>query len=264
MHDDTTITLSSTTPPDRQGADLFTVAVCNTDNHIALLGSPRLELTLDAPIDPQNGRPLAEISDESLQDALVHYNENAYIINVPGQWRHRPGIVADEGGNIDICYGSPKKSLFHRWVPAGTYMATYTRLTTMEAANESARHAVNAILQKNLQEEGELIGDLCDVWDPEDCEPPDLGTLKELDEALMREGLPHILDIFKVIEFIEKLPGDLSMTGAIERVRTLIENQYGSATAAPLVGLDALESAIRIQMDVMRAILSGGVSGRGY
>jgi hypothetical protein len=46
-------------------------------------------------------------------------------------WRHR------EGGYVVH---------FDRLVFAGTHMQTFTRLTTMEAANESARHAVNAIL----------------------------------------------------------------------------------------------------------------------
>ncbi|HNH48119.1 MAG TPA: hypothetical protein PKY30_13845, partial [Myxococcota bacterium] len=33
-----------------------------------------------------------------------------------------------------------------QWLIAGPHMKTYTRLTTMEAANESARHAVNRLL----------------------------------------------------------------------------------------------------------------------
>src|SRR5262249_6505578 len=124
----------------------LSIAVCNADNCIELLGGPRLTVELYAPL--ADGRALAEISAEALDHAVVLDNENPYVINVPGQWEHRPGINHAEA-RIDYAIDevSLRDSLFRRWMPAGTYMATYTRLTTMEAANESGRHAVNAILQ---------------------------------------------------------------------------------------------------------------------
>jgi hypothetical protein len=200
-------------------------------------------------------------------------NANPYIINVPGQWSHRPGFFggagAGHGGRALIWYAPPDTdSLFRRWVPAGTYMATYTRLTTMEAANESARHAVNAILHTLLEPpdphlvfngQGTLVGDLCDIWDPEDYELQDLKALKELDAALFREGLPHVLDIFRVIEFLEHLPEDVSIGNALEQIRRALEGQLQSAAAASLIGLDVLESAMSAHIQTMRALLHGSI-----
>ena len=203
------------------------------------------------------------------EPGTVERNLNPYIINVPGQWHYRPGILLQGRGEharqTGIWYASGAESLFRRWVPAGTYMATYTRLTTMESANESARHAVNAILHKLLEkhsppifngvdEEGALLGDLCEIWDPEDCEPPGLNTFRELDEALMREGLPHILDIFAVFDLVESLPDDISMTEGLERLRAVMEAQYRSVPLSLLAGLDALEGITRTNIDLVRAL----------
>ena len=69
-------------------------------------------------------------------------------------------------------------------------MQTYTRITTMEAANESGRHAVNAILKHS-----QFLGEPCATFDPEACEPPDLKFLVELDRRLQALGLPHLVDI---------------------------------------------------------------------
>jgi hypothetical protein len=82
-----------------------------------------------------------------------------------------------------------------RWVLAGTYMKTHTRLTTMEAANESARHAVNAILHDQ-----QSLGDRCMIWDPEDFELPEFDDLKALDERLFRDGYPHMVEILGLDE----------------------------------------------------------------
>jgi hypothetical protein len=130
----------------------------------------------------------------------------------------------------------------------------------MEAANESARHGVNAILHQLVEDERSLFGDLCEIWNPEDYELPDLEPLKELDEALMREGLPHILDIFRTSEFLENLPDDVSIANALEKIQSLTDGQFGSTAAASLIGINVLEGAIRTQIDAMRMILTGGAA----
>jgi hypothetical protein len=70
----------------------------------------------------------------------------------------------------------------------------------MEAANESARHAVNAFLQH-----WQIGGDRCDIWDPEDHELEDLQWLRDLDEALFDRKLPHLVDLLE----LEELPDEL-------------------------------------------------------
>jgi hypothetical protein len=73
------------------------------------------------------------------QGNVSKFLASSYSVDKP-----RPG-TSDEPNCVGE--GEIKYSLnYNRWVMCGTFMATHTRLTTMEAANESARHAVNALL----------------------------------------------------------------------------------------------------------------------
>lgn len=95
-----------------------------------------------------------------------------------------------------------------RWVMAGTFMQTWTRATTMESANESARHAVNTLL-KDASKRFDRIAELCRIWNPEEYEHPDLRIFRELDEKLYGmggdEALPHMFDILE----LESIPDTL-------------------------------------------------------
>lgn len=116
----------------------------------------------------------------------VRSNKSRFLVNPPGTWESRPG----EPGSYDLMFGS--------LVLAGTYMRTFTRLTTMEAANESARHAVNAILRSLPEEQRQYIGNLVSVWPIEERELEDIDFLKKLDERLVELELPHFVDIQKL------------------------------------------------------------------
>jgi uncharacterized protein with NAD-binding domain and iron-sulfur cluster len=118
----------------------------------------------------------------------VASNESPYLINLRSQYRERPGVP----GAYKV---QPGKIVF-----AGTYMRTYTRITTMEAANESARHAVNAIL-----EDAKFEGRRCDTFNSENYELDDLKDLLELDSKLYRDGLPHFLEVLSP----DDLPTDI-------------------------------------------------------
>src|SRR5678815_1202997 len=69
-------------------------------------------------------------------------------------------------------------------------------LRQMEAANESARHAGNAILKAYG-----FVGDICQTVDPERHEFQDLRWLAELDYRLWAAGLPHLVDFWPVKPF---------------------------------------------------------------
>jgi len=115
-------------------------------------------------------------------------NKSPFLVNKTGAYEGRPGILNDQEGQSKAI--SRYDVIADDYVMCGTFMKTFTRLTSMEGANESARHAVNALLQKL-----EVPGDRCEIWDPEDNEVDDLQWLKDLDEELHRRGLPHFVDI---------------------------------------------------------------------
>lgn len=119
-------------------------------------------------------------------------------MNQTGRYRLRPGAIgrpdASTGWKAVIDYSLA----LDRYVLAGVYMQTYTRITSMEGACESGRHAANALLKRISEEtDGKTVGQDCEIWDPEDNEIEDLATLKALDEELMARGLPHMVDILQ-------------------------------------------------------------------
>lgn len=130
---------------------------------------------------------------ESAQDGRPrgYYNRSPFHIVPPGKWRDLPGELDHERGY----------EVRHGVVLAGTYAKTYTRIPCMETANESARHAVNAILREVGAKGGCTF---CDIWNPEDREADDLGWLKELDAKLMARGRGHVFELYgleKLIRF---------------------------------------------------------------
>ncbi len=75
---------------------------------------------------------------------------------------------------------------------AGPYMPTYTRMTTMEAANESARHAVNAILAELDRAMGSSVGSRCETWTMVEREPEDMEPLRRLDDLISAMMSPRL------------------------------------------------------------------------
>ncbi|MGI5437116.1 hydroxysqualene dehydroxylase [Streptomyces shenzhenensis] len=71
---------------------------------------------------------------------------------------------------------------------AGDYVRTDVDLATMEGANESARRAVNALLDADNSD-----AERCRLW--ELFRPPELEPLKRLDEVRYRLGLPNTFDL---------------------------------------------------------------------
>jgi hypothetical protein len=126
-------------------------------------------------------------------------DKSPFLVNRTGAYRRRPGRVRIRDEEPKSCYSCH----LGRWVIAGTFMQTYTRVTSMEAANESARHAVNALLAETRHR-----GLPCRIWDPEEHEPDELTPWKEVDLQLVRRGLPHLVDILQLSELpAALLPG---------------------------------------------------------
>lgn len=157
-------------------------------------------------------------------------NTAPFLINAAGEsqsghsiWSFRPGHSASPGGASRDGHGS-KSRIFYRptrgnWLMVGNHMATWTRLSTMESANESARHAAISILHEVLKREdagldrvasmrgaNRLLGDLPHIWNPEENELEDADPLKRLDERLLKEGLQHFMEILGIEEAIDGEP----------------------------------------------------------
>ncbi|HEY3817644.1 MAG TPA: FAD-dependent oxidoreductase [Polyangiaceae bacterium] len=146
-----------------------------TETGVAAIG--KIELPL----------PSAYHVDENLvfEGGRVKENKTPFLVNRVGEFPRRPGRLVHQG-QVDPGY----QVCLNGWVLAGTYMQTHTRITTMEAANESGRHAVNGLLT-HLG----YTGERCQIWDPEDHEVDDLDVLKEVDRKLMKREKPHFVDI---------------------------------------------------------------------
>lgn len=176
-------------------------------------------------------------------------NETPFLIPIVGDWKNRPGGEPWDPGVPSRVRGEPPRRFlwqaphggyrvhWGQWLFAGTYMKHFTRMTTMEAANESGRHAVNAILDHLWEEarggrrapdgepdDGTLsatgrdpldpdtayvptpYGDYAHIWDIEKYELEDTKRLQELDDWLCERGYPHVWDLLGV----EVLPSWLS------------------------------------------------------
>jgi hypothetical protein len=177
-------------------------------------------------------------------------NEAPYLIPIVGDWPNRPGAEPWNPNGTSWTVRSTEDAwqedlvLRDVWqarhggyqvhhnslVFAGTWTKTFTRMTTMEAACESARHAVNAILDHYLWvetggtdrrettaldwhlpfgfiDQGYSVpvrqpspaGDYCFVFDLENREPLETRSLRNLDSQYCRNGLPHPLDTLNLL-----------------------------------------------------------------
>jgi hypothetical protein len=135
-------------------------------------------------------RPMVYALDQYLvipnQPGTPKQNHAPYLVTEVGKYRTRPGALSDGKQQPK---GQSSYTLIAGIALAGAYMQTFTRLTSMEAANESARHAVNAIL-----DHAGAACDRCEIWDPEDHEFEDLTWFKDLDRTLFERGLPHFVE----------------------------------------------------------------------
>jgi hypothetical protein len=163
---------------------------------------------------PQGGLPLPiayHLDDNVVGPPGRRQNESPLLINRPGLWKSRPGTP----GDYEVALGQV--------VFAGTYMKTFTRLTTMEAANESARHAANAVLKAGDASvaAAERRGNLCPFWDPEQNEIQDLDFFKEIDQQLLDMNRPHLVDI---LGGLDPLPM-VSVAGVLDALRGQLDGR---------------------------------------
>ncbi|MDR3658469.1 MAG: NAD(P)-binding protein [Mycobacterium sp.] len=196
----------------------------------------------------------------------VVLNETPYLVPIVGDWNNRPSSDPWNPHGSSWSGAPPEdwwlEDLEHRnvWqarhggyqvhnnsvVFAGTWNKTFTRMTSMEAACESGRHAVNAILDhyiwvasggldrrkkttlswefpygfldQGLSSPIRLptpAGDYCYVFDVENREPADTRPLRTLDSKYCEQSLPHPLDTPTAPEFGVPVPPIPPLAGGL-------------------------------------------------
>jgi hypothetical protein len=165
-------------------------------------------------------------------------NHAPYLVPIVSDWKNRPGAypwnpIGDSPTWVPKDATTELQQEMHVWqaghggyelhfdklVFAGTWRKTFTRMTSMEAASESGRHAVNAILDHYLHNanderaddplswrmpfgfvDQELsipirfptpAGDYCFIYDCENREPSDARPTRLLDAEYFMQGMPH-------------------------------------------------------------------------
>ncbi|MEO3760792.1 FAD-dependent oxidoreductase [Mycobacterium sp. B14F4] len=206
-------------------------------------------------------------------------NETPYLVPIVGDWDNRPGpdpwnpngtswttkpsdqfwledlqqrnVFQARHGGYQVHHNSV--------VFAGTWTKTFTRMTSMEAACESGRHAVNAILDHYIWvesggadrrakttigwrspygflDQGLTIpvrmpspaGDYCYVVDMENREPLDTRPLRNLDAQYHQQSRPHPLDpsagppTGSIPPFVPPATGGPPMTSSFDFNRQLL------------------------------------------
>jgi len=102
-------------------------------------------------------------------------NHSRLLVHPPGSWAIRP----DAGTAIP------------NFVLAGDYVRTSTDIATMEGANESARHAVNVILQRSGSTAGRVA-----TWPL--SEPEEFAAWRALDAKLYAHGKAHLFELMGI------------------------------------------------------------------
>lgn len=140
--------------------------------------------------------PFAYAFDQNIKFDTPKSDASPFLVNKTGKYKGRPGAIEEKQDESIPLVEDHRRLCDSRYtlhanfyVLAGTFMQTYTRLTSMEGACESARHAVNKLFAVWHAE-----SEPCLIWDPEDHELPDLQWLKELDDELFARRQPHFVD----------------------------------------------------------------------
>ncbi|WP_329571353.1 hydroxysqualene dehydroxylase [Streptomyces sp. NBC_01361] len=176
---------------DGRAADCISTIVSEWDIPGILYGKTARECTREEIVEEcwaqlkdgvnDSGRALVEDSDRLswFMDPAVTglggpspRNREPLFIHPTGTWHNRP-TARTAVPNLFL---------------AGDYVRTDVDLATMEGANESARRAVNALLDQDGSD-----AERCRIW--ELYRPPELEPLKRVDETRFRLGLPNTFDL---------------------------------------------------------------------
>ena len=176
---------------DGTAVDCLSVDVSDWDTPGILYGKPAKQCTPEqvaAEVWAQIKAHLEDTGESVLPDDILHSwyldpaikwvpkrgmnrNDDPLLVNTVGSWERRPQ-ARTEVPNLFL---------------SGDYVQTNIDLATMEGANESARAAVNALLEASGSNAQPAA--MYELYDPPEFEP-----LKRIDAELFRAGRPNALD----------------------------------------------------------------------
>ena len=170
--------------------DCFSIDIGDFNTPGPLYGQPARRLgpaQIKAEVLAQIRAHLDDTGDEVLPDAIIHSvgldpglkfeegvprSQDPLLINTPGSLESRP----------------PAATAIPNLLLASDYVRTSVDVACMEGANEAARRAVNALLERSGS-----ATEPCTVT--ELYKPPELEALKRVDSELYARGLPNALDV---------------------------------------------------------------------
>lgn len=175
---------------DGEVVDILSVDISNWDAPGILHGRPAKECTRQEIAD----EVLAQIRDhhtfgDLLPEGIVH----SWFLDPGVQWDASAGRNTNETpllvNTVDTWSKRPAaRTRIPNLLMSGDFVQTDIDLATMEGANESARHAVNAILEESRSTAARVT--TFTMYDP-----PEFAVLKQADRLLYKLGQRNLLDI---------------------------------------------------------------------
>ena len=162
-----------------------------------------------------NGKAAKDCTKEEIKDEV--WNQLKKSLEIDGKCLLRDDMLVDWYLDRDIVFEKPFKTIneepllvnkvntwalrpeaytgISNFLLASDYVRTYTDLATMEGANEAARRAVNAIMQK----EG-MRGHLCKIWQLHELRM--LSVYRWYDRRRLKKGLPWKKEVPLIIRIL--------------------------------------------------------------
>ena len=231
--------------PDEIAAEVWRQIITSLGNDI-----PRAAQTFPTPMWYMLDRSFV-VGDDVRNQKRILENRAPYLVPIVSDWQNRPGgdpwnphhsslsyrrsearKTKDAGEHVWAAEHGGYEVHCDRLVFAGTWTRTFTRMTSMEAACESGRHAVNAILDHLIRsqtgdERGDdvglrwmwpfgfldqsgsgpirqptPVGDYCYIFDIENREPAEFRPTRRLDREFAVMGQPHPWELGGVDAFM--------------------------------------------------------------
>ena len=179
---------------------------------------------------------LSDGNDCGLPDRYLAYHlDNAMRFPFPVEKRHRRQKPKQVVYNMSPYFIHPAgshlvrptaKTAIKNLALAGDWVRTQTDLATMEGANESARRAVNAILEADYLDGGE-----CQLFEFQ--EPAEFDFVKQLDLDMFNRGDPHIFQAYGLLERFDRAASPAAARAVLSMAEATLKGAHQATRMIP-------------------------------